>query len=206
MQTRYAQCESCGCEYPVSHMRRLVWALVCLGCEKKLSGVIDRQELLLTGEQVPAEPGQGALQFALKTGAASLSVGRHLVPFLAYLVIGLISRFGGEDLASLAAGALAADFLAWCLFTLIRAPFEGLRFGIDLMVRLVALILAQGPGLPWLATASRLDLGAISFFSVIVLRMVWFTCWWNDLLDDDTGGGDFEHSLPHGRDPEVGQQ
>jgi len=199
MRTRYAQCESCGGEFPVSHMRRLVWALVCLACEKKLSGVIDREELILTGNQVPGEPGEGPLRFTLRTGAAGLSVGRHLLPFCSYLIIGLISRFGGEDLASLAAGALAADFLAWCLFTLIRAPFEGLRFGVDLMVRLVALILAQGPGLPWLATASRIDLGAITFFSVILMRMIWFTCWWNDLLEDDPGGS-FERSLPHGRD------
>ncbi|MFH0946287.1 MAG: TraR/DksA C4-type zinc finger protein [Planctomycetota bacterium] len=197
MRTRYAECESCGSEFPVPHMRRLVWARVCLPCERKLNGLL--------------EPGVRRVSVAPRADAPSefeaeepgsdwpAYLWRLLLPFLLYLTIGLVCRFGGHTMASLAAGALCADLLTWSIFSLIRAPFEGVRFLVDLMVRVAALILIQGPGIPWLSTASNLDLGAVSFFVVIALRVIWFACWWNDMVGDPDEAV-FERLLPHVRE------
>lgn len=199
MQTRYAECESCGSEFPVPHMRRLVWARVCLSCERKLSGILEPGFHRVGGEVGPEAGFQSEIEAAGPGSEWVRHLRRLLLPFVVYLAIGLVCRFGGHNLASLAAGALCADLLTWGVFSLIRAPFEGARYGVDLMVRVGALILIQGPGIPWLSTASRLDLGAVSFFVVIALRVVWFGAWWNDMVEDPDEET-FEQLLPHVRE------
>ncbi|MFG0318324.1 MAG: hypothetical protein ACF8XB_13695 [Planctomycetota bacterium JB042] len=177
------ECERCGCVVARARSRRLFWILVCLDCERELAA-----EGTLEGDD---ESLGTAVRSALRGAAA---------PALSLLVIGLLARAGGERLASFVAGALAAEVLTWGIFALVRTPLEGPAFAASFLARLFALVLAQGPELPWLADAARLDLGTVGFFLVLLARAAWFGCWWLELVDEpDDDDREFERGLSIGR-------
>ena len=199
------ECEKCGHAVSRARIRRLFWIRVCVDCEKTLSGVrplgvpdaVDRRL---------AEEGSGPLQEGLAEGFAGdqVSVRRVLRqavrPCVLLLAIAIASRFLGPRIASFVGGALAAEVLTWALFSLIRMPFEQLSFVLRLLVRVVALMIVQGPGFPGLAEASRLDYGAVGFFVFLFIRAFWFACWWNELVDDPSDDeAEFDPGVPLGR-------
>ena len=189
------ECEKCGGRFPRARMRRLFWIRVCLSCEKSLSGV----RPLGVPESVERRLGEGGptvlsdvIPDAEDDGlrAELLHAARGAVrPALLLLAIVVASRFLGPKVASFAGGVLAAEVLTWGIFSLIRAPFEQVTFLVRLFVRVVALVVIQGPGLPGLSEASRLDLGAVGFLGFLIVRAFWFACWWNELVDDPLDDG-----------------
>ncbi len=178
------ECERCGCVVARARTRRLIWIRVCLDCERELAAAG-----ALEGDGDDASAASAVLR-ALRSAAA---------PAATLLVIGLLARAGGERLASFVAGGLAAEVLTWGIFSLVRAPLEGVRFATSFLVRILALVVAQGPSLPGLAAAGRLDLGTVGFFLVFLARAAWFGCWWSDLVDDPGDDEEFERGLSIGR-------
>ncbi|MBI4879498.1 MAG: TraR/DksA C4-type zinc finger protein [Planctomycetes bacterium] len=179
---RQARCESCGREFPVPRMRRLVWARVCLACARTLAAR-------------PLKDPRPALR---APGGAPLL--RALSILFFYGGIAVLARAGSEGVRSLVAGVLCAELLTWGLFGLVRAPFEGLRFGVDLAVRLAALLIVQGPGLADVQDSLRLGLGAAGFFSFLFVRALWFGLWWSDLIEEEGDAADLGGLLPFLRD------
>ncbi len=175
MRMRQARCESCGRELPLPRTRRLVWARVCQPCAGTLHAA--------------APPARGA------------TVLRAVAMLLLYGALVALVRTGGEGVRSLVAGILCAEILTWGLFSLVRAPFQGPRFAIDLVLRLAALLIVQGPGLGEIQDSLRLGLGAAGFFSFLFVRALWFGLWWSGLIEEeDEDSADLGGLLPLLRD------
>lgn len=199
MASRSGKCEACGSRFPLTRMRRLVWALVCIHCEKKLSGV-RRREVRQSEPSAPPEGAIGVVSVDLEAPAGGVrQFLSHLPSLLFYLGLALLGRFGSEQIGLLLSGALCAELIAWCVICLLRAPFESGHFLVEFCVRLGAILLVNGPGLPYLDSATGLSLGAVGFFTVLIVRSLWFVCWWNDMIDDPAGS-DLEEFLPQGRE------
>lgn len=169
-------------------MRRLFWIRVCLDCEKALSGV-----------RPPNSSSEGAEGH--RRGSRVRAVLRRAArPCLLIAAVGILSRSCGVGFGSLAAGALAAELLAWAVLVLIRAPFERWAFWVELAARAVTLAGVLAAPIPGLSAAARLDLWTVGFFLMLLGRGAWFGCWWNDLVDEPEGDdAEFERALTLGR-------
>ncbi len=164
-----ARCDSCGNRFLLAHLRRMVWARLCVECAKRATNTQARAgvraPLGAAGEAGGAES-QG-LHGGWSEGFRSAALAS--VPFA---VIGLLAAFSAGGLGSFAGGVLWALTLTWFVFALLRAPFSGPEFALECALQALILWVAGRGELPGTA-AVDLPLAA-GFFVTLVARTLWF--------------------------------
>ncbi len=173
-------------------MRRLVWARVCRGCAKRLSGPVARAE----SEGAAASPSVAASapdRAACRSRRADAWDAGVVVAGLVTLAI--VARHGGASLQEGAAGGLVAELLVWSIATSIDAPFAAARLAIGILARTVLLGVLIGPelvgGLMVVSPYCAVGFGAVLLARVAMIAIR------RPFDDDDRGDREaFERSLP----------